>query len=252
VHRTIPANNTLAAQNVAAPPLNQQNASQVGNAAFILASLHDSPNSIETQQNSLVITPANGNVIVAGQPNPIRISTRDASQLKGAVVIGQDGAGQRQGSFTDAPGGPFIPFAGCGPNAQGDISGVIQQTGITADNSYSLLVYHAPACIPGGNVTFGGLSVTGSGFGQYAQTFIVTGSTCGAAHGTVPVVGQPSTAPRAPAAGQPQAGGPLLGGLQPSSAPSGVPQIPTISSAPAVVRTVTKVSETFTTIFVRA
>lgn len=61
-----------------------------------------------------MLTPVKGNVIVAGQANAITLSTRDASQLKGAVIVGQDGTGQRQGRFTDVAGGPFVPFGGCG------------------------------------------------------------------------------------------------------------------------------------------
>jgi hypothetical protein len=78
------------------------------------------------------VKPQGGNTIVAGQANKITLSTKDNSQLKGALLYGQDGTGTRQGSFTDANNGPFVPFPGCGKNPQGDISGVIQQTGVTA------------------------------------------------------------------------------------------------------------------------
>lgn len=71
--------------------------------------------------------PANGNSIVAGQVNQLQISTADGSQLKGALLYGQDGTGTRQGNFKDANNGPFVPFPGCGTNPQGQISGVIQR-----------------------------------------------------------------------------------------------------------------------------
>ncbi|KIV99650.1 hypothetical protein, variant 2 [Verruconis gallopava] len=175
--------NQNAGQNVKAPLLQQQGNSKIGNSAYILASLHDSPNNINTKQQSLVVKPQNGNTIVAGQANKITISTQDNSQLKGALLYGQDSTGTRQGSFTDASGGPFVPFPGCGKNPQGQISGVIQQTGVSASSSYSSLVYNAPACIPGNNITIGGLSVTGSGFGIWTYSFQVTGSSCGGGNG---------------------------------------------------------------------
>jgi hypothetical protein len=170
---------SIEGQNVQSPQLQQQGNSKIMNSAYILASLHDSPNNVNTQQQSLVVKPQGGNTIVAGQANKITISTNDNSQLKGALLYGQDGTGTRQGSFTDANNGPFVPFAGCGKNPQGDISGVIQQQGVTASNSYSSLVYNAPACVPGNNITIGGLSVTGSGFGIWTYSFTVSGSSCG-------------------------------------------------------------------------
>lgn len=124
--------NQNAGQDVNAPQLQQQGNSKIGNSAYILASMHDSPNNINVQQQSLVVKPQSGNTIVAGQANKITVSTKDNSQLKGAMLYGQDGSGTRQGSFTDANAGPFVPFAGCGKNPQGQISGVIQQTGVSA------------------------------------------------------------------------------------------------------------------------
>src|SRR5690349_20600106 len=87
-----------------------------------------------------------------------------------------------------------------GLNPQGQASGVIQQRGITATSFYSQLVFTAPGCIPGNNITFAGLSVTGTGFGQWQQTFQVTGSVCGALNGTIPLPppGRVPVAPPAP------------------------------------------------------
>jgi hypothetical protein len=272
------------------------------------------------------VTPKNGNVIVAGQANAITISTRDASQLKGAVILGQDGTGQRQGRFTDVAGGPFVPFGGCGvsddkfhadsnaktlqkfhilytrilvsaslirapscyittflhvsipcnalvdtlvgPNAQGETSGMIQQRGITAKSSYGKLVFNAPNCIPGNNITFAGLSVTGTGFGQWLQTFEVTGSICAPVSGGVPASGKPVQS--APSSQLPPPPPPYR---QPTQAPQapGVPQLPadvgastwavtnslkTSSVSPnfpgVITATVTQVTETFTTVYVAA
>ena len=127
-----------AQQNAAAPAPGAAggNRTQVPNSAYILASLHDSPNRLDVIGNSLQVGVNGGSVvaglIVAGRPNVLHIRTTDNSQLKGAVLLGQDQTGTRQGSFTDAAGGPFIPFPGCGLNPQGQVSGVIQQTGVSA------------------------------------------------------------------------------------------------------------------------
>ncbi|KAF2093816.1 hypothetical protein NA57DRAFT_80818 [Rhizodiscina lignyota] len=172
-------------QDVQAPLLPQQGngQNQIGNSAYILASLHDSPNNLNTQQQSVLVKPANGNSIVAGQVNKLQISSSDNSQLKGVLLYGQDGTGTRQGSFTDAQNGPFVPFPGCGKNPQGQISGVIQQTGVSKGSTYSNLVYNAPSCVQDNNITIGGLSVTGSGFGVWSYSFTVTGSNCDGGNG---------------------------------------------------------------------
>jgi hypothetical protein len=131
----------LAKQNVPAPALAKQGNSQVGNSAYILASLHDSPNSLASINQGIVVKTANGGPIKAGQSNQLVLSSGTANvPLKGALLYAQDITGVRQGSFTDKSGAnTFIPFKGCGRNPQGQVSGVIQQMGVSANVSWPLL-----------------------------------------------------------------------------------------------------------------
>lgn len=126
-----------AKQNVPAPALAKQGNSQVGNSAYILASLHDSPNSLTSINQGIVVKTANGGPIKAGQANQLVLSSGTTNvPLKGALLYAQDTAGVRQGSFTDKSGAnTFIPFNGCGKNPQGQVSGVIQQMGVSANVS---------------------------------------------------------------------------------------------------------------------
>lgn len=145
---------------------------------------------------------------------------------------------------------------------------MIQQRGITAQSSYEKLVFNAPDCIPGSNITFAGLSVTGTGFGQWLQTFEVIGSLCAPASGLKPAAGVPvQSAPSSQLTPPKQPVGPQSRGPQ----ASGLPQLNTDADASTraitgslkissvspklqviVTATVTKVTETFTTVFVKA
>ena len=124
----------LAKQNVQAPALAKQGNSQIANSAYILASFHDSPNNITSINQGIVVKTANGGPLVAGTANPLILSSGAANvALKGALLYAQDANGVRQGNFTDKGNtNTFVPFPGCGKNPQGHISGVIQQTGISA------------------------------------------------------------------------------------------------------------------------
>jgi hypothetical protein len=123
-----------AGNNVKAPALPQQKNQTIGNSAYILASFHDSPNSINSINQGITVKTANGGPIVAGTANHLILSSGSANvALKGALLYAQDTNGVRQGSFTDKGGAnTFVPFPGCGKNPQGQISGVIQQTGVSA------------------------------------------------------------------------------------------------------------------------
>lgn len=127
----------LANQNVPAPALTKQGNSQVGNSAYILASLHDSSNSLTSINQGIVVKTANGGPIKAGQANQLVLSSGTKNfPLKGALLYAQDNAGVRQGSFSDKSGAnTFVAFPGCGKNPQGQISGVIQQMGVSASVS---------------------------------------------------------------------------------------------------------------------
>jgi hypothetical protein len=129
-----------AGKNVQAPALAKQGNSRIGNSAYILASFHDSPNNITSIPQGIVVKTADGGPLVAGMANKLILSSGSANvALKGALLYGQDLKGVRQGSFTDKGNTKtFVPFHGCGRNPQGQISGVIQQTGISASVSLGL------------------------------------------------------------------------------------------------------------------
>lgn len=63
----------------------------MGNSAYILASLHDSPNSLTSINQGIVVRTANGGPIKAGQPNQLVLSSGTANvPLKGALLYAQD------------------------------------------------------------------------------------------------------------------------------------------------------------------
>ncbi|KAF2421801.1 hypothetical protein EJ08DRAFT_490732 [Tothia fuscella] len=134
-----------AKQNVAAPALSQQGNSKVMNSAYIIASLHDSPNNLTSINQGIVVRVSNGDSIKAGQANQLILSSGSAGvALKGALLYAQDTDGTRQGSFTDKSGAnTFVLFRGCGKNPQGRVSGVIQQMGVSATVSIFLLTGQA-------------------------------------------------------------------------------------------------------------
>lgn len=79
-----------------------QNGANPPNSAYILASFHNSPNRVTSLQQSITVT-AKNNQIVAGQANQLTLSSGGNNVVLGGVLIyGVDGAGTRQGSFTDA------------------------------------------------------------------------------------------------------------------------------------------------------
>jgi len=125
-------------KDIKAPALAQPNNSTIGNSAYILASFHDSPNSVKSINQGIIVKTANGGPIIAGTANQLILSSGSANvALKGALLYAQDSNGIRQGSFSDKGGSnTFIPFPGCGKNPQGQVSGVIQQTGISATVSW--------------------------------------------------------------------------------------------------------------------
>jgi len=171
-----------AGDNKAIPLLAQTNGQKIGNSAYILASFHNSLNSLNSIQQGLKVTTANGGSIVAGQANQLVLANPNKGQaLGGALLYASDATGQRQGTFTDK-GTTFVTFPGCGTNAQGTQAGVIQQQGISATGTYNQLFYNAPATASG-NITLSGLSVTANGFGVWTYTFKVTGGTTGATTG---------------------------------------------------------------------
>jgi len=171
--------NTNVTSNLLNPPqyVPTNNNSLVMNSAFILASFHNSLNTIEAiHQGAAVMVP--NNTLVAGTTVELLLSSGTTGvNLDGLLIYAQDMMGVRQGSFVDR-GGVFVPFAGCGKNPQGEWAGMIQEVVVSNSATYNMLSYKVPACVPSGKLTMAGLSVTDSGFGVWNYTLPVVGSKC--------------------------------------------------------------------------
>jgi len=152
--------------------------SMVANSAYILASFHNTLNSLEPIQQGLVVTLANGSTsLKAGTTQALLLSSgNDTVNLDGALLYAQDGT-TRSGSFTDQ-GTVFADFPGCGWSAEGGWAGVIQTVVIACAATYDMLSYNVPQCVQSGSITLAGLSVTDAGFGVWMYNFPVTGSDC--------------------------------------------------------------------------
>jgi len=154
--------------------LNATTANPLGNSAYILANFHNAANRLTAIQQGINVTTASGGPIIAGQPNRLILNSQIAGvELVGALLHAENAQGERIGSFTDQ-GTPqiFYPFAGCGLNKQGKISGVIQSMSVAKNGTYSQLFFDAPFDALG-NITLAGLSVTNSGFGVWSYSFQV-------------------------------------------------------------------------------
>lgn len=95
----------------------------------MLASFHNTLNSVDAIPQGIVVTTNSGGPLRAGVSNGLTLSSGSAGvPLDGVLAYARDPAGTPQGTFTDNGGmNIFIPFAGCGLNPQGQINGVIQQ-----------------------------------------------------------------------------------------------------------------------------
>jgi len=185
------------------PLLKQTSTSLIGNSAYILASFHDSLNNLNAVNgNGIQVTLASGKQIIAGQANQLTLNTGSSNvQLLGVLAYARDANGVPEGSYTDkGTTNTFVQFAGCGTNKQGQTNGIIQQTGVSATNTYTNLFYNAPANAQG-TVTLAGLSVTKAGFGVWNFTFPVqaaantgnTGAGAGAGASTTAAAGGSAT-----------------------------------------------------------
>jgi len=172
-----------------APMFNATAPSKVANSAYILASCHNSFNTIEVIPQGLKIATVSGGAIVAGVPNPLNMSSGDAAvAIDGVLLYAENLAGDRVGSFFDMAKPPmFEDFAGCGISKQGQMAGVIQSD-ILDCPTYTTLNFNAPVDLQG-SVTFMGLSVTDNGFGVFNVTLPVT--SCAAAGGKVVAAAAP-------------------------------------------------------------
>lgn len=152
--------------------------SQPGNTGYMLASFHNSINTIVPINPGLgVKLPSGATTLTAGKANLLILdSLATGIALDGALIHARDAAGTPVGNFSDA-GGIFVAFPGCGKNKQGQFNGVVHSQVITCNQTYTQLSYNAPKCASG-PITLGGLSVSDNGFGVWNQTFAVTGSNC--------------------------------------------------------------------------
>jgi hypothetical protein len=179
------SNQCIAGDNIDSVPIFVTNntAVKVANTAYILASFHNTLNSLTAIQQGLKVTVVNGTVLKAGTREPLLLNTgTEGVALAGAMLYAQEGA-KRVGSFTDT-GKKFVKFPGCGKNQNGKYVGVIQEDIVSEDATYSMLSFNVPTCVPSGNITMAGLSVTDKGFGVWKYTFLVTGSKCSSEEST--------------------------------------------------------------------
>lgn len=121
-----------------APMAPQPNGTLTGNSAYILASFHNTLNSLEAIPQGIIVSTLNGGPLVAGTSNQLNLSVPDPNfALDGALLYGETKPGTRVGSFTDKGGmGTFKDFPGCGKNQEGKMAGVIQQMLISCNVSY--------------------------------------------------------------------------------------------------------------------
>jgi hypothetical protein len=115
----------------------QTNGTLTGNSAYILASFHNTLNSLKAIPQGIIVSTFNGGPLVAGASNQLNLSVPDPnSALDGAMLYGETTPGKRVGSFTDKGGmGTFVDFPGCGKNHKGQMAGVIQQMLISCNVS---------------------------------------------------------------------------------------------------------------------
>jgi hypothetical protein len=111
-----------------APMFNATAPSMVANSAYILASCHNSFNSLAVIPQGVQVTTVSGGPIIAGLPNALNLSTGDPNAaIDGVLIYAENSAGQRVGSFADMAAQPvFEDFPGCGISLQGQMAGVIQ------------------------------------------------------------------------------------------------------------------------------
>ncbi|KAJ3075384.1 hypothetical protein HDU98_008338 [Podochytrium sp. JEL0797] len=142
------------------------------NTAFMLASFHNTINSIAAMQN--VITVAATAPLTAGAAFAMTLSSRGGIPLDGTMIYAQDMAtGARLGSFTDT-GATFSPFPGCGQDANGNNFGMVHHQIVSATGTYTQLAFNAPAALTAGQViAIKGLAVDDMGFGFHCTMFTV-------------------------------------------------------------------------------
>ena len=103
-------------------------ATRIPNTAFMLASFHNSDNSIEAKTNMMFVN--SSTVLTPGAPLPLTLlsnqipGAKEANPLAGCLIYAEDINGTRLGSFTDTD--KFLPFPGCGTGPDGKSFGMVQ------------------------------------------------------------------------------------------------------------------------------
>ncbi|KAI9363934.1 hypothetical protein DFJ73DRAFT_473745 [Zopfochytrium polystomum] len=149
------------------------------NTAYMLASFHNTLNSIAAAAN--VITVNSKATLTAGQMFPLTLTTGDPNvPLDGTMIYAQDANGHRLGTFKDtAAQSVFAPYPPCGFNDDGTPNGLVHNTIVAAGGTYSTLNFMAPATLKAGDVVrIMGLAVTDNGFGTHMHDCTVGKAGC--------------------------------------------------------------------------
>jgi hypothetical protein len=139
------------------------------NTAFMLASFHNSINSIKATTNTINVSTTA--TLTPGQLLPLTLASRIVDgknvPLDGCFIYAESATGQRLGSFTDN-GGSFSPWPACGLSADGKVAGMVHHQIVAAEGIYTGLSWNAPANLAmGDKVTIKGAAVDDAGFGTW-------------------------------------------------------------------------------------
>ncbi|KAJ3265028.1 hypothetical protein HDU76_012096 [Blyttiomyces sp. JEL0837] len=152
----------------------------IPNAAFMLASIHSSANSIAAQQNIVKVTATNAaDVLTPGKPLALTADTGDVNNaLDGMLVFAELANHTRVGTFMDA-GGKMAPFPPCGKDKKtGKFFGMVHMELLSDANTYTGLSYVPPATAAmGTKIAIHGLGVQDGGFGFWCQILTVGAAT---------------------------------------------------------------------------
>ncbi|KAI9348434.1 hypothetical protein DFJ73DRAFT_935453 [Zopfochytrium polystomum] len=149
------------------------------NTAYMLASFHNTINSIAAAVNVIQVTTAA--TLKAGAAVPLTISSGDPNvPLVGTMIYAMDSNGHRVGTFKDTAAEPLmVPFPPCGFNDDGTPNGYVHIAELAEGGTYETLNFVAPATLKNGDVVrFMGLAVTDNGFGTHMHDCTVGQTAC--------------------------------------------------------------------------
>ncbi|KAJ3021780.1 UNVERIFIED_CONTAM: hypothetical protein HDU68_009451 [Siphonaria sp. JEL0065] len=146
----------------------------IPNTAYLLASFHNSLNSIDDQTPNVISITSQSALTPETKSLPLTLSSRNGTSLSGCMIYAQDEQGTRIGSFADS-GSVFSEFLGCGVDSLGRAFGVVQNQIVSASGVYGGLVWNVPegGLEVGKVVLFKGLGVDGVGFGVFEVKLVV-------------------------------------------------------------------------------